>query len=212
MSDTPKFEVIDRRRQKAAEEQEQQAATPAETPAPEPSNEPAPGPRLVVTEGGRGAGHEPEAADEAAEEAAEEQGGPQMPPPPTAEEIAEQKAAYDATAQRLDELIRAQNPALGATPAIGFEHLVQQFYLSAMINMGAGTPEGQRPRFDPMAARGAIDLLGVILDKTSGNLSEDEERMLQTVLFDLRMAFLEVTRAISMQAMQAPPVPPPVKN
>lgn len=204
MNDTPKFEVIDRRRMKAAEEQEQQTAAPAEAPAPEPPSEPAPGPRLVVTEGGRSA--EPEAAS------GEPAAAPEMPPAPTAEESAAQKAAYDATAQRLDELIRAQNPTLGATPAIGFEHLVQQFYLSAMINMGAGTPDGQRPRFDPMGARGAIDLLSVIEEKTRGNLSEEESRMLQTVLFDLRMAFLEVTRAISMQAMQTPPVPPPDKN
>lgn len=201
MSDTPKFEVIDRRRMKAAEEQEQQSTAPAAAPASEAKSEPAPGPRLVVNEADRA----PEPAAPEAEEAA------QMPPAPTAAESAEQKAAYDATAQRLDDLIRAQNPGMGAAPAVGFEHLVQQFYLSAMINMGAGTPEGQRPRFDPVGARGAIDLLGVIEEKTRGNLSEEESRMLQTVLFDLRMAFLEVTRAISMQAMQTPP-PPPAKS
>jgi len=135
-----------------------------------------------------------------------------MPPAPTAEESAEQKAAYDAAAKRLDDLIRAQNPGIGESPAIGFEHLVQQFYLSAMINMGAGTQEGQRPRVDLIGARGAIDLMDVLAEKTRGNLSEEEDRMLQTVLFDLRMAFLEVTRAISMQAMQTPPPPPPIKN
>jgi hypothetical protein len=206
MSDTPKFEVIDRRRMKAAEEQEQQTPAPVEPhiAPPAPSSEPAPGPRLVVNEGGRAAETAPAAVEEAVPA--------EMPPAPSAEESAEQKAAYDATAQRLDDLIRAQNPGLGAAPAVGFEHLVQQFYLSAMINMGAGTPEGQRPRFDPVGARGAIDLLGVIEDKTRGNLTEEESRMLQTVLFDLRMAFLEVTRAISMQAMQPPPPPPPAKS
>jgi hypothetical protein len=206
MSDTPKFEVIDRRRMKAAEEQEQQSsAEPAEAPAPVSSGHPAPGPRLVVNESGRNVAHEPKKGDLEAEE-------PQMPPAPTAEESAAQKAAYDASTQRLDELIRAQNPAVGAQPPIGFEHLVQQFYMSAMINMGAGTQEGQRPRVDLMGARGAIDLLGVLLEKTRGNLSEVDSGMLETVLFDLRMAFLEVTRALSMQAMQTPPAPPPMKN
>ena len=36
--------------------------------------------------------------------------------------------------------------------------------------------------------------------------------MLETVLFDVRMAFLELTNMISMQAMQPPPPPPPGKD
>ena len=213
MSDTPKFEVIDRRRTKAAEEQQQPPAPAASSSvSPDPSV-PAPGPRLVVTEGGRAS--EPPASEpaveleQALELAADESplDASGLPPAPTAEEAAAQKAAYQATTERIDELIRAQNPAAGAPPAAGFEHLVQQFYLSAMIAMGAGAQEGQRARVDLMGARGAIDLLGVIEQKTQGNLSEAEQRTLETVLFDLRLAFLEVTRALSMQAMHAPPAP-----
>jgi hypothetical protein len=85
---------------------------------------------------------------------------------------------------------------------------VQQLYLSAMIQMGAGTQEGQRPRVDIMGARQTIDLIGVLAEKTKGNLAETEERMLQTVLFDVRMAFLELTNMISMQSVPPPPPPP----
>ena len=84
---------------------------------------------------------------------------------------ASRRTAYDASAQRLEELIRAQNPAVGAQPPVGFEHLVQQFYVSAMIQMGAGTQEGQRPRVDILGARTTIDLLGVLAEKTKGNLT-----------------------------------------
>jgi hypothetical protein len=136
---------------------------------------------------------------------------PELPPAPTAKESHEQKAAYDASSQRLEELIRAQNPAVGAQPPVGFEHLVQQFYVSAMIQMGAGTQEGQRPRVDILGARTTIDLLGVLAEKTKGNLTEAEDRTLQSVLFEARMAFLELTSMINMQAMQ-PPVPPPGKK
>jgi hypothetical protein len=124
---------------------------------------------------------------------------------PTAKESREQKAAYDVSAQRLEEMVRAQNPAAGAPPPISFEHLVQQFYVSAMIQMGAGTQEGQRPRVDILGARTTIDLLGVLAEKTSGNLTEAEERTLQTVLFEVRMAFLELTSMITMQGVQPPP-------
>jgi hypothetical protein len=203
MSDTPKFTVIDRRKMKAEEEQESQKAVKPESaeaaPASETPSAPAPGPRLVV--------NEPQAEEAASKEeiAAELE----LPPAPTAEESERQKSDYDASSQRLDDLIRAQNPAMGAPPAIGFENLVQQFYLSAMIQMGAGTQEGQRPRVDILGARNTIDLLGVLAEKTKGNLTEDENRSLEMILFELRMAFLELTRMISLQAVPPTPTPDP---
>ena len=198
MSDTPKFEVIDRRKAKAAEEA-QGSTTPAETPSPvaPPPVEPGAGPRLVV----------PDAPIEPAEAAPAESELPEMPPAPTAEETSKQKSAYDASAQRLEDLVRAQNPAMGAAPPVTFDNLVQQLYLSAMIQMGAGTQEGQRPRVDILGARQSIDLLGVLAEKSKGNLTEAEDRMLQTVLFDARMAFLELTNMITLQGIQAPPPP-----
>jgi hypothetical protein len=199
MSDKPKFEVIDRRKIKAEEEQEgqQHPATP-----PEPAPAPGGGPRLVVNEKSE-ARREPASAATPEAAAAEAE----MPPLPTAQESREQKAAYDASAQRLEDMVRAQNPAAGAPPQISFEHLVQQFYVSAMIQMGAGAQEGQRPKVDILGARTTIDLLGVLAEKTRGNLTETEDKILQTVLFEVRMAFLELTSMITTQGMQ-PPQPP----
>jgi hypothetical protein len=76
-----------------------------------------------------------------------------------------------------------------------------------MMQMGAGTPEGQRPRVDILGARQTIDLLGILAEKTRGNLTEMEDRALQTVLYEARMAFLEVTRMITLQGVQAPAPP-----
>ena len=205
MSETPKFTVIDRRKMKAEEESENpsaQTSAPEPTPEAAPAAEPAPssGPRLVVNEAKAA---ESELAGESAEAP-----GIELPPAPSAQESHEQKEAYDASAQRLDDLIRAQNPAAGAQPPITFEHLVQQFYVSAMIQMGAGAQEGQKPRVDILGARTTIDLLGILAEKTRGNLTASEDQMLQSVLFELRMAFLELT---SMINMQPPPAPPPEK-
>jgi len=208
MSDTPKFEVIDRRKYKA-EEEEREAAVSSPAPAseaepepkPEPKEEPRPGPQLV-TEVPR-----PSAAaagDELEIEA-------ELPPAPTAEESRQQKTAYDASAQRLEDLIRAQNPGIGPQPAVTFDHLVNQLYVSAMIQMGAGQ-EGQRARIDILGAKQTIDLMGILAEKTKGNLTEAEDRTLQTVLFEVRLAFLELTNMISMQSMQPPPAPPPGKR
>lgn len=201
MTDKPQFTVIDRRKAKA--EEEQSAKTEAvSTPSPiepavaKPTDEhQAPGPRLVVSEPVK----ESAAVDEA-------EGA--LPPPPTAKESHEQKTAYDASRQRLDDLVRAQNPGAGAQPPVNFESLLQQLYVAAMMQMGAGTPEGERPRIDILGARQTIDLLGLLAEKTRGNLTAGEDSALQSVLFEARMAFLELTKMITMQGVTAPPPPP----
>jgi len=211
MSDTPKFEVIDRRKFKAEHEGDgdHQATSTTETAAtPEPSSG---GPRLVVNEAAaERAGEAVSRVADHSEGGAEQEMG-EIPPAPTAAESQEQKTAYDGASQRLEDLIRAQNPAMGAQPPVNFESLIQQFYLSAMIQMGAGTQEGQRPRVDILGARTTIDLLGVLAEKTKGNLTESEDKMLQMVLFECRMAFMELTSMITLQGMQ-PPAPPPGKR
>lgn len=204
MSETPKFEVIDRRKMKKEEEQESTSSHTAQAPAAQPDPGPehkSSGPQLVETEAATLQTEEPA-------EAEAEEPGPEMPPPPTAEEKHEQESAYEASAQRVEDLLRAQNPAMGPQPPIKFEHLVQQLYLSALMQMGAATPEGQRPRVDIIGARQSIDLLGVLEEKTKGNLNTNEERMLESVLFELRMTFLELTKMISLQGVQAPPPKP----
>jgi len=198
MSDAPKFEVIDRRKLKAQEEQGSTSAPELDAEkekevqqAPDPSA----GPRLVKNEAPR---------EQVELQEPEDLQHSEMPAAPTAEESSKQKAAYDASAQRLEDLVRAQNPAAGAQPPVSFEQLVQQFYVSGLIQMGAGTPEGPQPRVDIMGARNTIDLIGVLAEKTRGNLSHTEDRMLQAALYELRMAFLELSGMISM-----PGVPPP---
>ncbi len=206
MSEPPKFEVIDRRKMKAEDEKESgQAPAPPAPPTSTTPGEAAPGPRLVVNEPRRET-----ATQQPAPSGEEQELADALPPPPTAQESNEQKAAYDASAQRLEDLIRAQNPAAGPQPPMGFEHLVQQFYVTAMLQMGAAAQEGQRPRVDILGARATIDLLGILAEKTRGNLTEGEDRMLQSVLFEARMAFLELTRMMTVQSV--PPPPPPGKK
>ncbi len=216
MSDTPKFTVVDRRKFRA--EDDSSASTEAKSttspsepsePAAKPGSGPTSAPRLTLVEPVQPAAAKPEppapTVAVAEEEYLDEEA--QLPPAPSAEESRFQKLAYDQAAERLENLVRAQNPGAPAAEKIGFEHLVQQLYLSAMMQMGAGTPEGQRPRVDILGARQTIDLLDVVLEKTRGNLTPLETRTIDTVLYELRMTFLELTRMISAQPQ--PPMPPP---
>jgi hypothetical protein len=127
----------------------------------------------------------------------------QLGPVPTSQESAEQHAAYQKSSGQLDDMIRQANPGAAATPQADFEQVVQSFYLSAVIAMGAAAEPGQKPRVDIIGARQSIDLLAVLAEKTKGNLSDREQKLLQTALFNLRMMFLEITNSIAAQAVKA---------
>jgi hypothetical protein len=128
----------------------------------------------------------------------------QLGPVPTSQESAEQHAAYQKSSGQLDEMIRQANPGAATTPQTNFEQVVQSFYLSAMIAMGAAAEPGQKPRVDIIGARQSIDMLAVLVEKTKGNLTDREQKLLQTALFNLRMMFLEITNSIAAQAAKAP--------
>jgi hypothetical protein len=128
----------------------------------------------------------------------------QLGPAPSAAETAAQNSAYQKSTRELDSLLQQANPGMPAQAAVTFEHVIQSFYLSAIVAMGAGAEPGQKPRIDIVGARQAIDMLSVLGEKTRGNLSAKEEKLLQTVTFEMRMMFLELTNHIARQAMQAP--------
>jgi hypothetical protein len=146
-----------------------------------------------------------------AEAETEEIAGTELPAP-TEEQIERSRAAYEATADRLDTAIRAANPGMDHPPAMSFETLVQSIYMSAIVQLGGATPEGQQPQVDIMGARQSIDMLAVLADKTKGNLSPTEQRLLDSALFELRMGFLEITQALARSAAaKAPGIPTPGK-
>ncbi len=80
-------------------------------------------------------------------------------------------------------------------PRIDFATFVLSLSHSALVHLGdAPNPvDGSGDQNLPMA-RQTIDLLGVLEEKTRGNLSGEEERILQQVLYDLRSRYVEVSR------------------
>jgi hypothetical protein len=129
------------------------------------------------------------------------------PPVPSAEEQKTQQEAYHASNTKLDEMLSASAKAQGRAAAefeMTFERLVASLYMSALMQLGLMTPEGEKPRADIMAARQTIDSLSLLRDKTKGNLTDAEQRLLENALFELRMAYIELTQAITR-----PPAGPP---
>jgi Domain of unknown function (DUF1844) len=130
--------------------------------------------------------------------------GDETIPEPTAAESAQQSKEYHASASRLDDMLLKANPGQPAPAVMNFDRLVQSLYMTAAVQMGAGTAPNEQPRIDILGARQSIDMLSVLSEKTKGNLTEQEKRLLQNALFDLRMSFLEITNAIANSAQRPP--------
>ena len=195
----PQFTVTDRRKFTAEGELRENQGKAGESSPPPPSAErprPAAGPQPVSKLHARD-------EEETAELHMDEE---ETLPEPTAAESAQQSKDYHASAHRLDDMLQKANPGQPVPPTMNFDRLVQSLYMTAAVQMGAGTAPNEQPRIDIIGARQSIDMLSVREEKTKGNLSEQEKRLLQNALFDLRMSFLEITNAIASSA-QRPPKP-----
>ena len=80
----------------------------------------------------------------------------------------------------------------------GFDTLVSYLSTTSFFQLGllAG-PGGQRIPPDLVNARRTIDMLEVLQHRTRGNLSTDENQMLEEVLYELRMTFVEVQKRLT---------------
>ncbi|HEV8324887.1 MAG TPA: DUF1844 domain-containing protein [Myxococcota bacterium] len=88
---------------------------------------------------------------------------------------------------------RAKDAAPGhrTLAPIDFGTLILSLGTSALIHMGeAGEPGEEAPRPNLTLAQQSIDLLAVLQDKTKGNLTPEEEELLRSLLYDLRMKFV----------------------
>jgi hypothetical protein len=75
-----------------------------------------------------------------------------------------------------------------------FESLLMSLSTTAMLQMGlVEDPEQGRFPADLEAARHTIDLLGVLEEKTRGNLTPEEKQLLEQLLSELRLLFVRVS-------------------
>ena len=198
------FVVSDRRRFGAEGEARPDAPKAEEEASPAPSATPA-APAAEQTPAPAQAKNEPASPAEQAEQE-------EMPPPPTAAEQQEQRDAYSASGKKLEEVLGKSGSRRESLPEMTFERLVESFYMTALLQLGAIRQEGDPPAVDIMGARQTIDSLNILQEKTKGNLSDREQTLLQNVLFELRMAWIEITNALATAAVKSPAGPGPDKK
>jgi len=76
--------------------------------------------------------------------------------------------------------------------------------MTAMMQVGLMRQPDEQPRVDLIGARQTIDTLSLIAQKTKGNLTPAEESFLQNSLYELRMAYVEVTNALARPPLAGP--------
>ena len=134
-------------------------------------------------------------------------GPPQVPPPPSAAEQNAQKGEYDSASSRMDTMLDEHGAKVPAELTPSFETLTMSLYMQAMMELGMIREENTPPRPDPLRARHTIDMIAMLQDKTQGNLTERETHLLQNILFELRMAFLEVMKVLTTPPPPGAPAP-----
>ncbi len=131
---------------------------------------------------------------------------PDMPAPPTASEQQAQHDAYQQSSRDLDSRVEMSGHSAKELQ-VSFERFMASLYMTAMMQLGLMHEQGGQPGVDLIGARQTIDTLGMLADKTKGNLTPKEQGFLQNCLYELRMAYVEVTNALAR-----PPQPPDPKT
>ena len=84
----------------------------------------------------------------------------------------------------------------GPQGPVGFAEFILSIATNAIIHLGGDTKDGRLPwRVNlPLAAQ-HIDIIGMLAEKTRGNLDRDEQELLESLLYDLRMKYVAVAQA-----------------
>ncbi len=103
---------------------------------------------------------------------------------------------WKAEAQREKERLAQETSQAkaGEIPTPDFAELLNLIVMQAMVGLGMlSGPGGERIAPDLAVAKHFIDLLQVLEDKTRNNLTPDEKRLLDQVLYEMRMRYVQVS-------------------
>lgn len=101
----------------------------------------------------------------------------------------------DGTKDVADDIFREEATAAfqDGSHEIDFLSFVMSLATSALLHLGE-TEGGAAAPVDLPLAKQTIDIIGMLREKTRGNLTSEEERVVEGVLYDLRMRYLKQSR------------------
>ncbi len=110
--------------------------------------------------------------------------------------VVDRRVGVEPTAEAAAEPDQAAPPAAGGEyAAIDFGTFVLSLASSAAMQLGdMAHPETGQVEKNLPAAKQTIDLIAMLQQKTRGNLTPEEERFLEALLYDLRLRFVESSK------------------
>ena len=122
----------------------------------------------------------------------------------------EQAASEEVEAKKVDETwkeearkakeaaeeLHGQTGQRGPLPKPDFSFLITSLAMQVMMHFGDfPNPITQKASTDLEQAKHGIDTLGLLEEKTKGNLTDQETKLLQTTLYDLRLRYVAMSRS-----------------
>jgi Domain of unknown function (DUF1844) len=118
---------------------------------------------------------------------------------PAVTENTENKTEGKTESQQAGQQHESQPPRNPPTPSPEFSNLVEMLATNAIMHLGAA-PQLGRTGVDIETARHFIDMLSALKEKTEGNLTEEEEKILNDMVSRLRMEYVGVVNQMSKSA------------
>lgn len=124
-------------------------------------------------------------------------GGQEVPPqkeePPEASQ--EERPQPEAAQEDEQKEEAKQDPGQG----VHFASFLLSLATTGMVHLGEIPEPGSGQKMEDLeAAQQMIDILGILKEKTEGNLSAEESHLLENVLYELRMKFMGKSKAIKL--------------
>ena len=106
------------------------------------------------------------------------------------------EGAQDTQELKKDAFQPEEAPAMrGAAPEIDFTTLIMSFASASMISLGmVPDPAMGKTQKNLVIAQQNIDIITLLKEKTRGNLTQEEDRLIDQVLYELRMYYIEALK------------------
>ena len=102
--------------------------------------------------------------------------------------------AEDAVKEEVKEEVKKEE-RIGPLPEVNFSSFILSLSSSVLLHLGEiADPVSGEKRKNMDLAKQSIDIISMLQDKTKGNISQDEEKLIEQMLFDLRMRFFEASK------------------
>ena len=120
-----------------------------------------------------------------------------QPPPPAKEPRAAQEPPP--SEPRAPQQAAPVEPPPGTSPRIDFPSYLMSYYTQGLMFLGeVPNPMTNTVEQDLEGARHTIEILEMLEAKTRGNLAREEDQLLESILYELRMKFMARTKRIKL--------------